>query len=226
MTRALVVLLSAVAVAQAQEPPAPAVDLQGKLYKSVFVAGPATLTTADLEPLPAAVRERLARYLARRAAFTSRYTHQAGSFDQAGADAKKREIERAIVALIDAPGIEDRARAFVESAPIQFQWEGSWKGPLDEAAAAEDVLKQDASSVIAPYLYVFIAQRQRAAFEAYAQAQHMEGMKAASKKYRTFLQRARSAPDAIFALLAEDMDRQPHVYLKAAHHPATFDPDA
>ena len=223
---AAVVLLAALATAQAQEATAPGVDLKGKLYRSVFVTGPATLTAADVEPLPPALRERLTRFLARRAGFQSRYTHEATSFDQARVDAKRREIERAIVALIDAPGIEDRARDFVQAVPIVFEWEGSWKGPLEEAAAAEEFLKRNSSSVLAPYLYVFIAQRQRAAFEAYAQAQNAEGMKTASKKYRTFLQRARSAPDQIIGLLADDMDRQPHVYLNTQQHPATFDPDA
>jgi hypothetical protein len=226
MTAAALVLLTAMAVAPPQETAAPAVDLHGKLYRSVFVTGPATLTATDVQALPQAVRDRLSRYLTRRTAFTSRYTHDATSFDQARVDAKRREIERALVALIDAPGIEDRARDFVQSARIAVEWEGSWKGPLEEAAAAEDFLKRHPSSALAPYLYVFIAQRQRAAFEAYAQAQNVEGMKGASKKYRTFLQRARSASDPIFTLLVDDMDRQPHIYLKTDQHPATFDPDA
>jgi hypothetical protein len=226
VTSAALALLAAVAVAPAQGTAASAVDLQGKLYRSVFITGPATLTVADIEALPQAVRERLSRYLARRTTFTSRYTHGATSFDQARVDAKRREIERALVALIEAPGIEDRARDFVQSARIAGEWEGSWKGPLEEAAAAEDFLKRNPSSALAPYLYVFIAQRQRAAFEAYAQAQNVEGMKGASKKYRTFLQRARSASDPIFGWIADDMDRQPHVYLKTSLHPASFDPDA
>jgi hypothetical protein len=226
MTSAIVVLLAAFSIPQAQESTGRGIDLNGKLYRSVFVTGPGTLTTADLEALPPAIRERLSRFLTRRAAFNSRYTHAATSFDEARVDAKKRDVERAIVALVEAPGIEERARDFVQSAPIVFEWERSWKGPLEEAAAAERVLKENASSPLAPYLYVFIAHRQRAAFEAYAQAQNVEGMKAASKKYRTFLQRARSASDPIFALIADDVDRQPHVYLKAKHHPATFDPDA
>lgn len=226
MSPAAVMLLAAFSLAQAQQATAPAVDLKGKLYRSVFVTGPGTLTSTDLASAPASVRERVSRFLARRSEFKSSYTHEAGSFDQARVDAKKREIERAIVALIEAPGIEGQARDFVQSARIQFEWEGSWKGPLAEAAAAEDFLKQNTSSPIAPYLYLFVAQRQRAAFEAYAQAQHVEGMKASSKKYRTFVQRARGAADPIFALIVDDMDRQPHVYLKTDQHPATFDPDA
>lgn len=225
MSPAAVILLAAFAVGPSQEATA-AVDLEGKLYRAVFVTGPGTFASADLASLPAGVRERVGRFLARRSEFKSRYTHEAGSFDQARVDAKKREIERAIVALVEAPGIEGQARDFVESARIQFEWEGSWKAPLAEAAAAEDFLKQNTSSPLAPYLYLFVAQRQRAAFEAYAQEQDVEGMKASSKKYRTFVQRARTAADPIFALIVDDMDRQPHIYLKTDQHPATFDPDA
>ena len=225
MTPVTALVLAIALVAQVQETARSAVDLKGKLYRAVFVTGPGTLMPAELDALPPATRERLHRFLARRAAFKSAYTHEAASFDQARADAKKRDVERAIVALIEAPAVEDGARDFVRSAPIVFEWEGSWKGPIEEAVAAEAVLKQNASSPLAPYLYVFIAHRQRAAFEAYAQSQNVEGMKAASRKYRTFLQRARSASDPIFGWIADDLDRQPHVYLKTDQHPATFDPD-
>jgi hypothetical protein len=224
VTSVTAVLVTLALAAQAQQV-GPAIDLDGKLYRSVFVTGPGTLAAADLDPLPPATRERLRRFLARRSEFKSRYTHEAASFDQARGDAKKREVERAIVALLEAPGIEDRARDFVQSTRFVFEWEGSWKGPLDEAAAAEEFLKQNPSSALAPYLYLFIAQRQRAAFEAYAQAQNVDGMKTASRKYRTFLQRARSASDPIFGWIADDMDRQPHVYLKTDQHPASFNPD-
>jgi hypothetical protein len=225
MSASGLVLASVLSFAQAQEATSPAVDLDGKLYRAVFVPGPGTLTAADVEPLPAAVRNRLSQFLARRAAFKSLYSHEAGSFDQAREDAKKREIERATVALIDVPGIEARARDFVKVLRILIDWEQSWRGPVAEAASAEDVLKGDPSSVLAPYLYVFIAHRQRAAFEAYAAAQNVEGMKSSSRKYRTFLQRARSASDPIFGWIADDLDRQPYVYLKTEQHPSTFDPD-
>jgi hypothetical protein len=51
-------------------------------------------------------------------------------------------------------------------------------------------------------------------------------MKAASRKYRAFMQRARAAEDPIYALLADDLDRQPFVYVATDNHPRDFDPDA
>jgi hypothetical protein len=225
VTALALVLFASAALAQ-DAPAHPGVDLKGKLYRAVFVNGPGALTAADLAALPEPVRERLRRFLDRRAAFKSQYIHEAGSFDQVRADAKRRDIERAIVALLDADGIEKLAVDFVDASRISGGWEGKALGPLGEAAAAEDFLKRNPSSVLAPYLYLFIAHRQRAAFEVNARAQNVEGMKAASKKYRTFLQRARSATDPIFALTADDLDRQSFIYLKTDTHPGTFDPDA
>jgi hypothetical protein len=51
-------------------------------------------------------------------------------------------------------------------------------------------------------------------------------MKTAAKKYRAVMQRARSASDPIFRLLADDLDRVPYVYVKTDKHPGTFNPDA
>ena len=225
MTTAAAVLL-AVAVAAQHAPAQPDVNLKGKLYRAVFLNGPGALTVSDLATLPDDVRARLSRFLERRAAFKSQYMHEADSFEQARVDAKKRDIERAIVALVESSGIEGAAADFVQAARIEHEWEGKSDGPLAEAAAAEDFLKRNPSSPLAPYLYVFIAHRQRAAFETSDHAKHVEEMKAASKKYRTFLQRAISAPDPIFALIADDLDRQSYVYVKSEKHPRTFDPDA
>jgi hypothetical protein len=224
MTTAVALLAIAAFVQDA--PSRAGVDLHGKLYRAVFSSGTGMLTPGDLADVPPAERERLSRFLTRRAAFKSQYLHDANSFEQARVDAKKREVERAIVSLIDAPGIESRAVEFVKSARIAFEWEGNWQAPLEEADAAEEFLKRDPASPLAPYLYVFIAHRQRAAFEACARTQNVEGMKATSKKYRASLQRARSAADPIFALIADDLDRQAHVYVKTDQHPATFNPDA
>jgi hypothetical protein len=184
------------------------------------------LAPADLTSIPEPMRTRLSTYLTRRTAFKSAYQSKAESFEAVRSDGKKRVIERAIVALIDAPGIEKRAAAFVAAAPIAYEWEGRHDGPQAEAAFAEDALKKDPSSPLAPFLYAFIAQRQRVVFETYDGEKNLEGMKAASKKYRAFMQRARGAADPIFGLLADDMDRQPFLYLKTDKHPGTFDPDA
>jgi hypothetical protein len=220
----LAVTLAAVAVAQA--PPEPAVTLNGKLYKSVFFSGPGALTAADLAGVPQSVRPRLERYLQRRAAFASKLQPAASSFETLRMEAKKRVVERAIVALIETPDIESAAAAYVEQATILYDWTGGAESPISEAAAAEDFVKKNTASPVAPYLYVFIAERYRAAFEMMNVAMHKAEMTAASKKYRTFMQRARASEDAIFRLLADDMDRQPFLYAKSAFHPATFDPDS
>lgn len=215
----------AVAVA-AQGPAEPAVPLKGKLYKSVFFSGPGALATADLAGLPQSWRPRLERYLQRRGAFTSKLQPAASSFETLRAEAKKRVVERAIVALIEAPDIDQAAAAYAEQATILYEWKGLAESPISEATAAEEFLKKNTSTPIAPYLYVFIAERHRAAFEMMNVATEKADMTAAAKKYRTFMQRARAADDGIFRLLADDMDQQPFLYQASAFHPGTFDPDS
>jgi hypothetical protein len=224
LTAALAVACATLVAAQTAE--APAVDLHGKLYRSVFSSGAGVLTGADLATLPEALRTRLAAYLSRRAAFKSEYRGEADSFDKVRVDAKRRLLEQSIVALIPASGIEKRAAEFVAAAPVQYEWKGMHDGPLEEANHAEAVLKKDPASTLAPWLHVFIAQRQRVAFEAYELEKNEDGMKAAAKKYRLFVERARSAADPIFGAIIADMDKQPFLYLKTARHPRDYNPDA
>lgn len=221
----LLVVLAVTAAAQAPASGAGA-DLKGKLYKSVFFSGPGALAAPDLTGVPAAVRPRLERYLQRRAAFASKLRNGASSFEALRSEAKKRVVERAIVALVEAPQIEDAAAAYALDARILYEWEGRPESPLSEASAAEDFVKKTPSTPLAPYLYVFIAERQRAAFELMTVATQKVEMTAAAKKYRTFIQRARAADDLIFTLLADDMDRQSFLYAKSAFHPRDFDPDS
>jgi hypothetical protein len=219
-------LLTVITIAAQASFSHPDIDLEGKLYKAVFTSGPGALTSGDLAEVPEPLRPRLSTYLTRRSAFKSAYKGKAESFETAAIDGKKRVIERAIVSLVGSPGVEARAAEFVAAAPIAYEWEGMTAGPLKEAAYAEDVLKKDSSSALAPFLYVFIAQRQRAAFEAGGRQGDAEAMKAAAKKYRASMQRARAAQDPIFKLLADDLDRQPFVYLKSEQHPRDYNPDA
>jgi hypothetical protein len=203
----------------------PDVDLRGRLFRTVFQTAPPYLSSGDIAPLPANLRERLSTYLTRRAAFTSAYESQASGFEAAASDARKRAIERAIVSVVDDPKAGPLAIAFLKEAPIAHEWKGS-QDPLAEAAFAEAYLKRDAATALAPFLYVFIAHRQRAAFEMYAREKNTEGQKAAAKKYRAFLQRGRSAQDPIYALIADDMDRLAWVYTRTEQHPRDFNPDA
>jgi hypothetical protein len=214
------------AAATAQDGAAANADLQGKLYKSVFSVGAGALSAADLASVPAPLRQRLSSYLARRASFKSSYKSQADSFDAVRVEAKRRMIEQSIVALIDASGIERLAAEYVANAPIQYEWKGMHDGPLAEANQAEALLAKDPSGPLAPWFYVFIAHRQRAAFEAYEVEKDQDGMNAAAKKYRLFAERARGVADPIFPALMGDMDRQPFVHLKTATHPRDYNPGA
>lgn len=221
---AVLVALGAASAAQAPAVP-PAVNLQGKLYRSVFSG--AGLTAQDLRTLPEPLRSRLTKYLARRTAFKSGYKSDSDSFERVRADAKKRMLERAIVAMIDAPGIEQMAAQYIAKAPIFYEWEGRHDGPQDEARYAEDVLKLDPSSPMAPWFYVFIAQRQRVLFETYEKEKNEEGMKAAARKYRAFTERAKAVEDPIYAALVADMERQPFLYIRESKsNPRDFDPDS
>lgn len=200
-------------------------DLKGKLYRTVFRPGVGTLTPADTAALPAPAKDRLQRFLDRRAKFASRIESKASSMADVAVEAKKRRVEGAIVALIDAPGIEQAAADYAQQAVIHNEW-GDPARPAAEAVSAEEFLKKDPASPLAPFLYLFIADRQRAAFESMTVLKHKAEMTAAAKKYRTFIQRARSSGDAIFKMLADDLDRQPFLYTKSDFHPRDFDPDS
>ena len=199
----------------AQAPPGrPAVDFKGRLYRAVFAAGPDTLSSGDLAQVPEPLRARLSRFLSRRAAFNSLYTGAPTDVVSVARDAKRRALERAIVSLIEADGVEQRAAAFVTAAPIAYEWEGRPEGPLAESAFAEQLLEMEPGTPLAPFLYLFIAQRQRAAAEAADLTQNPAVMNTADTKARAFLQKARAASDPIIGLVADDLERVPFVYVR------------
>ena len=204
----------------------PVIDLQGKLYRSVFSSGAGLLAPADLEKIAEPLRARLGKYLNRRTTFKSNYKSAPDDLKAVRSDAKRRLLERSIVSLVDAPGIEKMAADFVSAAPIAHEWEGMHAGPLAEATFAEDVLKKDPSSPLAPWLYLFIAERQRIVFESYENEKDEAGMKAAAKKYRAFVERARATEDPIYAAVIDDMEAQPFLYIKNSKHPRDYDPDS
>ena len=193
----------------------PTVDLRGALYRAVFASATDALSAHDVAALPADVRTRVSQFLTRR-----RTLEQAGE----GTPPDPRELlEHSIVALVDREDARALAADFLREAPVAGGWGDSAAAPLTEASYAEKRLRLDAP--LAPFLYVFIAQRQRAAFELADRAKDPETMKAAARKYRAVMQRARSAADPIYGLLADDLDRMPYVYASTDKHPATFNPD-
>jgi hypothetical protein len=193
----------------------PATDFKGRLYRAVFEPGPDTLSSGNLADVAEPARARLSRFLARRAAFTSLYHGGATDVQGVKQDAKRRALERAIVSLIETDGIAQQAVEFVSAAPIAGDWKESAEPPLAESAFAEAFLDKNPSTPLRPFLYLFIAQRQRAASEAAALAGSASTAAAARAKGREFLQKARAVSDPIFGSVADDLERLPHVYLKS-----------
>jgi hypothetical protein len=221
----VVTLLTATVVAVAAvtgQGAAPRINLNGKLYRSVFTSGMGMLAPADLADIPEPLQSRLRTYLARRAQFKSNYKSEPDDLHQVRSDAKRRALERSIFALIDTPGIEKLAADFVAAAPIAYEWEGMHDGPLAEANFAEGVLKRNPSTPLAAWCYVFIAERHRVAFETYENEKNEEGMKASAAKYQSFIEPARAATDPIYAALVEDMDHQSYLYIKSTKHPREY----
>jgi hypothetical protein len=219
-TLACVLLVSGAAHALPQSTLAhPEIDFKGRLYRAVFTQGPGTLTSGDIAAVPEPLRDRMSRFLIRRAAFKSSFESGATSFEEAARDAKKRALERSIVSLVEATDASRLAIEFLTPAPVAFEWEGDPEGPIAESAYAEQYLERSPASPLAPFLMLFIAHRQRAAFEASDAEKNLERQKSTAAKYLDYIQRARSAPDAIYALIADDLDRQPYVYIKTAGHP-------
>jgi hypothetical protein len=192
----------------------PSADLKGLLYRAVFLGEKVPPPSPGAAAIPRELASRVERFLGKHSTLTS------GS---GGRPEKADVLKLAIVTLLDRDDAAALAEAFLKDAPMAGEWGETPEAPLREAAYAEKRLTP--SDPLAPFLYVFIAQRQRAAFEAAERVKDLDTMKAAARKYRAVLQRARAAADPIFALLADDLDRMPHVWLKTTLHPATFNPD-
>ncbi len=220
----VLLLAAAMGPAPAQDRLAhPAIDLKGQLYRAVFLSEPEALTADDIAALPEELRARLNRFLSRRSAFHLADDSKRTTDSPVAIEPKKRVLERAIVSLLDRDDASALAMGFLAEAPIAAEWGPTAEAPLEEAAYAEKRLEPD--DPLAPFLYVFIAHRRRAAFEAADRKHDTDTMKAAARKYRAVMLRARATQDPIYALLADDLDRLPYVHLKTDSHPGTFNPD-
>jgi hypothetical protein len=96
------------------------------------------------------------------------------------------------------------------SAPVDVQV------PLAEVRSAEAFLRERPDSPLAPFAYLWIQHRQRAAFELASAA---EARVRAARKYQTFLNRARASSLPMVVSLAEAIDAQQSVYRDVAAHP-------
>jgi hypothetical protein len=169
--------------------------LGGRLAGAMLL-GETPLTRADLpEDLPTADRLRLLGYIDR---------------------GPGRGLATQVAAAIEADGSETAARAVASAL-------GGATGADEEAAQAEALLRDRAHAVAAPFLYAYLAARYRLQFE--QAADDRPALERLAKKYRTMIERVRNSDDALFRLLADDLDNRPALSAGATRHPREYLPD-
>lgn len=215
------VSLTAVLLAAAPAASPAASRFRGALYASAFEEGADPMTALRTVVLPPADRERLDRYLGRWRAFRG---GPAKGVD-AGLASRRRVVERGIAALLESPDAGERAAAFARKAIATAGAMPRSDGPWNEAALAEGLLRDDAEAPLAPYLYVFVSDRYRAAYELAGQEANPQRQKAAARKYRTFVVRAHAAADPLLGWLTEDLDAKKFLVYDTGVHPKDFNPD-
>jgi endonuclease/exonuclease/phosphatase family metal-dependent hydrolase len=206
----------------------PSADLKGRLYRYVLggaIEPNGAALLIDDPALPRVIKPRLEQYRQRAKRVRSRLVSP-GMPDPDGKDGflPRQATERALVALFEAPGIAREAAAYARTAVDWYEYEGYPEGPLAEAAYAERYLARHPTTVLAPYLSLFLASRYRYAFETLMDKGSEAQQRSAARKYRLYLQRAKDVDDELICAAADDLDRQPFAYLDlpGRPHPRTF----
>ncbi len=188
-----------------------AVRTKGALVLSVFGGGEPE--PIDLSGFPAGIRRRLDTYLARRGAFRTRLPEPAAGTMEHEAWAARVAVEREIVALINAPDIEDRATAYASRARIAAPWDNASDGPLAEARDVEAYLDADPATPLRPYLWLFLMHRCKAALPLMrAEGADDADIGAVTMKYARGRALAAGASDPLIGLIAADIDTVASVY--------------
>ena len=162
------------------------------------------------------------------------------AFEVRVAAGRRREIELAIVRLIDKPGAEAEAVAFASTARVYYEWETDPAAPLTEARSATTYLERNPDTVIEPYLRLYQLHRYRSAFEAaifmighpYPEVLgaeniarwrkgHEEIRASAAAGYLEAWNAMRNTTDVVIRALADNLDNKPYLYLNVGAHPRT-----
>jgi hypothetical protein len=212
------VLLVAMAMAtpcDAQEPG------QGLLSRDAALLAEGGLVPADLEALASADLPGVRRYLERRGAFRSRLVQAEDERATQTVPPSRVAIERAIVSLVDRPGIEASAADVAAALALTGSAERDAAALTRETASAEAYLQSHSDTPAVPYLYAFLASRYRMALESAAERGEKERL---ARRYRTMLDRLRGQADPIFTTLARDLDGVPSMLGQRAEHPRDYLP--
>ena len=191
------------------------------LYKSLFYNeipeyAPARL---DASLFPQEFRGRLMTYIERARNFHSKLKPLHSTPESKMKFAKLVQVEKGIVLLIDAKGIEVAAATYAKNAKIYMEWEGMCDGPIEEARYAEDYLIQNPSTPIKPYLMLFLIHRYRIAFECLDHENDNVRQDEVAAKYRKYQHMARAEKDPLIGLIADDIDKQNYLYIETKKHP-------
>jgi hypothetical protein len=220
MTRAAFLVCATLTTLAAQSSvPTGAEPFKGRLYAVVsHWPADAPLRAGDAALVPPALRSRFERFAKCHTAFTSRLPDSDSIF---AALSHRRALEHGLACLIEAPDIAALAADYAAHAGILYEWEGMSESPLAEAAYAETYITEHRGSPLLPYLYLFVAERARYAFELLDGEKNSEGMTAAAARYRTFIAQARAA-NPLVALVANDFDGLSFVYRNTGKHPRDY----
>lgn len=169
--------------------------LGGRLAGAMLL-GETPMSRSDVpEDLPTADRMRVLGYLDRGAG---------------------RGLATQIAAAIEGEGSETAATSVASAL-------SGATGADEEAARAEALLRDRAHAVAAPYLYAYLAARYRLQFE--QAGDDRPALERLAKKYRTMVERVRNSDDALFRILADDLDDRPALSAGATRHPREYLPD-
>jgi hypothetical protein len=188
-----------------------AVKTKGALVLSVF--GGAVPEPLDPTGFPAPVRARLEVYSERREAFRSSLPEPPAETAAHDEWSRRVWIERAIVSVIDASGIEGEAAAFASRTPFGRAWGETSDTPMAEAQEAEAFLDANPAHVLKPYLWLFLMHRYKAALPL-LRAENVDEAEIGSVTMRYARARALAAgsSDPLISLVAADIDHVVSVY--------------
>jgi hypothetical protein len=222
-TRIIGIAAAALAATQVIAQGARPQDAAAGSLAAVLLRGDA-VPAAIREGLPREAVQRAAEYDVRRAAFRTALAWPVLAGPQTDPVMYRRQgLERALVSLVAAAGVEQSAAAYVAALPGGAA-PARDASALAEAAAGEGRLKAEPASPIAPVVYLHIAERYRCGIEEATPRGDAQALTAHARKYQAFFTRARQVADPLLRAAAEDLDRATFVCADAGKHPRDFLP--
>lgn len=234
---ALLVALPPAGLQPGRRPPPPG-GSQGAPLFGAFIGGGTYRLEGSLGELSPPVRAEVERRLQNRRNYRPRLAvpPELTGVDQEMAGTHQ-QLEGAVVALSNRPGIEAEASRYARDAALSYEWEGFPEGPMGEAAFAAQYLRQHPQTALKPFIYVFMLHRYRCAFEAagwnavsppkevdreraIAEARAVE--RTAAARYTEVWQLVQKLSDPVVKAVAGDIDAERFLYIATDGHPRSF----